>query len=382
MPPDNPSPQVHSQPALIKRAKRFRILSTLLSLLDRYLSTPLPPKPSTIITIPTTLNKTPGQIDLYIYTSPSNPLTKTKTPNPPRPVLLNLHGGGFTIGHAQDDARWCTAILTPQPAAIAISINYRLAPEHPFPTALDDTVDAILWLWNHADEYNLDQSRFVLSGASAGGNLVLGVPFRVEDVLKGRTVEARAGECGVRFAGIVAFYPPVDWTKSRERRDESNPIAKKKSMISPAVFALFDDSYLGCGDLPRRFPPVLNASTSVSASTSTSISEAGARVGEVDMAHPYLSPGLASDELIRSVYPPNVAIYTCSWDQLLVEGETFRDRLRGFVRTGWMRSVGGYQVEGVVHGFDKRPSFWRGDEAREKMYGDALREVEEMWNAA
>ncbi|KAJ5316859.1 hypothetical protein N7508_001367 [Penicillium antarcticum] len=320
---------------------------------------------------------------------PPSPLTKTNPqpqpqpsnqPKPPRPVLLTFHGGGFTIGHAKDDARWCSTILKAIPEAISISINYRLAPEHPFPTALDDSVDAILWLWKHAEEYNLDQSRFVLSGASAGGNLVLGVPFRLGDELrkrKGREGdedgdggEGTDGQGGIRFAGIVAFYPPVAWTKSREERDSSNPIARKKSMISPGVFRLFDESYLGCGDLPRK--PVSTISPSA---VGVEMS-----VGEVDMAHPYLSPGLAPDQLIQTVYPPKVAIYTCGWDPLLVEGETFRERLLGFVRDGFMESVGGFMVEGVVHGFDKRPSFWRRDEVRVKMYGDAVREVKGMWD--
>jgi hypothetical protein len=64
---------------------------------------------------------------------------------------------------------------------------------------------------------------------------------------------------------------------------------------------------------------------------------------------------------------------------LLVGGETFRERLRGFVRVGRMKSVGGFMVKRVIHGFDKRPSFWKGDSVRERMYGDAVGEVGVMW---
>jgi acetyl esterase/lipase len=60
--------------------------------------------------------------------------------------------------------------------------------------------------------------------------------------------------------------------------------------------------------------------------SSTSSFDEGA--SGVDMAHPYLSPGLVPDELVQAVYPPNVAIYTCGWDQLLVEEGTFRERMR------------------------------------------------------
>jgi hypothetical protein len=48
----------------------------------------------------------------------------------------------------------------------------------------------------------------------------------------------------VRLAGIVAFNPPIDWTKSREERDGRNPIARKKYMVRLGIFGLFDESYL------------------------------------------------------------------------------------------------------------------------------------------
>jgi acetyl esterase/lipase len=111
-------------------------------------SSPLLPKSlPKKITIPSTISKTPCEIHLYIYTTPSNPFTKPNpktASNPPYPVLLNLHGGGFTIGHATDDARWCITILKAHPKAISISIKYRLPLELPFPTAVEDSVDAIL----------------------------------------------------------------------------------------------------------------------------------------------------------------------------------------------------------------------------------------------
>jgi acetyl esterase/lipase len=64
---------------------------------------------------------------------------------------LNLQGGGFTIGHAIDDARWCATILKTHPNAVSISINYRLAPEYPFPTALEDSVDYTLAVETHRE---------------------------------------------------------------------------------------------------------------------------------------------------------------------------------------------------------------------------------------
>jgi acetyl esterase/lipase len=340
---------------LTKKANRYRILSTLLSLLDRYFSLPLPQKPSLEIAIPSKVSKSSGSIQLLIYTA-SNPLCPGKnkpTPIPSRPVLLTFHGGGFSLGHALDDARWVSTVLKAHPNAVVVSVNYRLAPSHPFPVALEDSVDAILWLWQHAEQYNLDKKRFVLSGFSSGGNLALAVPFRLhEELQKNRWTSV--GKIGL--AGLVAFYPGVNWTRTRAERDATNPVAARKSMISPSMYRFFDESYLLVGELPKL-----------------------RGTGRVDMSHPYLSPGLAPESLLVAAYPRAVAIYTCGWDQLLVEGNAFRERLGGFVGEGKMGRVGGFVVEDAVHGFDKKPSFWRGNEARERMYGDAVGQLEGMW---
>jgi hypothetical protein len=98
MPPGNPP----SKPSLSKQAACYRALSTRLSLLlDRYLSIPLPIKPTTKITIATTISNDPGEIELYIYTTPFQPLhsnllkhiplptPKTRPPNPPQRQLHN-----------------------------------------------------------------------------------------------------------------------------------------------------------------------------------------------------------------------------------------------------------------------------------------------------
>jgi acetyl esterase/lipase len=345
-----------SRCTLSNKAHRYRILSALLSILDRYFSWPLPPGPSIEIAIPSKASKAPGSIQLYFFTAPSNPLSPRKQtkPSPPRPVLINFHGGGFTIGHALDDARWAGAVLKAYPDAVVVSVNYRLAPEHPFPVALGDGVDAILWLWQEAQKYNLDRTRFALSGSSAGGNLALGVPFRLHEELQKKRWASIRGE--IALAGLVVFYPSTDWTRTRIERNATNPIAAEKSMISLSLFKFFDDSYLLPAGLPKR---------------------PGA--DRVDMSHPYLSPGLAPASLLYESYPPAVAIYTCGWDQLLVEGNTFRERLGRFVEEGKMASVGGYVVEDVVHGFDKKPSFFKRNEVRGKMYGDAVNQLKMMW---
>ncbi|KAJ5346665.1 hypothetical protein N7541_009147 [Penicillium brevicompactum] len=348
------APRSPCRSTLIKKAGRYRMLSSLLSGLDRYLSWPLPPKPKIEIAIPSTVSKCPGSIDLQIYTAPSKSISsRVQYTTSPRPVLINFHGGGFSIGTALDDSRWAGAVLNAYPDAVVVSVNYRLAPEHPFPTALDDGADAILWLWERANQYNLDIDRFCLSGFSAGGNLALSVPLRLQDILHQRSQESRKK---ISLAGQIAFYPSVDWTRTRAERDATNPISSEKSMISPSLFEFFDNSYLPHAALPKF-----------------------SGTDRVDMSHPYLSPGIAPESTLLPAYAPAVAIYTCAWDQLLVEGNTFRERLAGFVNDGKMTSVGGFMVEDVVHGFDKMPSFWKKAPARAKMYDDALKQLGTMW---
>jgi hypothetical protein len=100
---------------------------------------------------------------------------------------------------------------------------------------------------------------------------------------------------------------------------------------------------------------------------------------EIDIAHPYLSPGLTPPSLLLAAFPRIVAIYTCGWDQLLVEGNKFRERLQRFVDEGAMTHVGGMEIEAVVHGFDKKPCFFMGNPKRDLMYEDAMKQLEVMW---
>lgn len=94
------------------------------------------------------------------------------------PIVVNFHGGGFVLGSATDDRYWARIILEKTPCMF-MSVGYRRAPEHPFPSPVDDCVEALLYLQTHADELHIDPSRVVLSGFSAGANLAFTVPFRL-----------------------------------------------------------------------------------------------------------------------------------------------------------------------------------------------------------
>ena len=86
------------------------------------------------------------------------------------PVLLFFHGGGFVIGSVQTHDILCRELSRLSGAAV-LSVDYRLAPEHPFPTAQNDAWDALLWLREQAEVLRLDTQRMAVGGDSAGGTL-------------------------------------------------------------------------------------------------------------------------------------------------------------------------------------------------------------------
>ncbi|MSQ29686.1 MAG: alpha/beta hydrolase [Dehalococcoidia bacterium] len=96
------------------------------------------------------------------------------------PVLVWFHGGGWVLGSVDgDDAtarRLCVGA-----SAIVISVDYRLAPEHPYPAAVDDAYAAAVWAWQNAARYGGDQTRIAIGGVSAGANLAAAVTLLSRD---------------------------------------------------------------------------------------------------------------------------------------------------------------------------------------------------------
>ena len=311
----------------------FRFLARLLAYPDYSYFEPIPPKHAFEASFSTTSRPTSGNVKLLFYTPPAYKRgSSTK-----HPLVLNFHGGGYTIGLAQDDCRWA-AYVTSQLNAVFVSVKYGLAPENPYPVAIGDGVDAMQFLWSHADDYNLDVDRTIVTGFSAGGTLTLATLLKLYDERKGYGKASRG-----RVEGIVLFYPGLDWTQTRAQRTASNPISAVKGSIPRMLYDIFDNSYLG----PEGRRP--------------------------DPSSPYLSPGRADAELLQNGLPNRIALYVCEWDQLLVESHKFRVRLEGLGKV-----VGGYLVREVPHGFDKKAAFERTNPKRKAMYEDAIGEMEKM----
>lgn len=319
------------------------------------------------------------------------------------PVVINFHGGGFTLGAPTDDARWCTTVAD-ECGAVVVSVGYRLAPEHPFPYAVEDGVDAIIWVHKHAVELGIDRDKIAISGFSSGGNMAFTVSLRLHDYMKSsfpqqnrssrfnaepdyqssssnpssRTEASSNSYAGfvdslesadhisfppeietnitshnftptrpslITLCAVLAWYPSTDYARTREHRRST--CARKDQELSSIFTNLFDESYL--------YPP-----------------------GSIALESPYLSPGIAPTALLKEGLPDDIIIYCCEWDMLLAEGLDFRNRL---LSPEVDKRVFYTLVEGVPHGWDKSPNPF--DSARDvrEYYSRACRDLQKIFQS-
>ncbi|MET9671210.1 alpha/beta hydrolase [Streptomyces sp. NPDC006475] len=98
----------------------------------------------------------------------------------PLPVIYDIHGGGYVLGSA-DSVQGRDIRLCRQTGAVVVSVDYRLAPEHPYPAALEDCYAGLLWLSSHASEIGVDRARIAVYGQSAGAGLAAALTLLARD---------------------------------------------------------------------------------------------------------------------------------------------------------------------------------------------------------
>jgi acetyl esterase len=210
-----------------------------------------------------------------------------------RPMVAFFHGGGWVFGGIDTHDGLCR-MLANASAAVLASVEYRLAPEHPYPAALDDCVAATRWLHDRAGDLGCDPSRLAVAGDSAGGNLAAAVALRARD----------EGGPALRFQALL--YPVLDPTLSTASYAEhaDDPFLSREEM------AWYWDQYLGPGGDAR--------------------------------SDPLAAPARAMD---LSGLPAAVVV-TAEYDVLRDEGEAFAERLGASgVATTLLRN------QGMIHGF-------------------------------
>ncbi len=210
----------------------------------------------------------------------------------PLPALVFFHGGGFVIGTLDSSDRVCRALANGS-GCVVISVDYRLAPEHPFPAAADDAFAATAWVSSHAADLGIDPTLIAVGGESAGGNLAAVVALRARD----------AGGPAIAFQLLV--YPQVDFTDTTSA--SMREYADGHFLDTPTM-AYFADQYLPAG---------------------------------TDRRQPWVSPNNAT----LAGLPP-AFVLTAECDPLRDQGEAFTQRLKD---AGVQATVTRY--EGMIHPF-------------------------------
>ena len=139
----------------------------------------------------------------------------------PHPTLVYLHGGGWVSGTSKTHTKLCMEFAAA--GYLTVNVDYRLAPEHPFPAGLDDCVFASKWTAENAKRWNGDADRMAIGGDSAGGNLTAA------------TLISLAGQSGApKFKAALLLYPMLDI-----------PRALKASDGNPEITRMMIKAYLG-----------------------------------------------------------------------------------------------------------------------------------------
>jgi acetyl esterase len=211
----------------------------------------------------------------------------------PFPIFVYIHGGGFVVGDIHMGDNFCRAIAN-RASCVVVSVDYRLAPEHKFPAALDDSYAAVRWVADNADHLNGDRSRIAVGGDSAGGNLSAVVSLRARDE------SAKFPVCQ------VLIYPATNLSM---HATGSMSEFSEGYFLTGADMLWFGDQYFEKGH---------------------------------DRRNPYASPLLAAD--LSNL--PSALIITAGFDPLRDEGEAYGNRLR---KAGVPVKVSRYA--GMIHGF-------------------------------
>lgn len=238
-----------------------------------------------------------GEIPVRIYTPEGAA---------PLPILVFLHGGGWVVGTLDGYDDVCRALARAVPA-IVVSVDYRLAPEHPFPAAADDSYAATCWAAENAASIGGDPARIAVGGDSAGGNLSAVVSLMARD------------HRHPKLAHQLLVYPLTDLRGSTDSMRENG----EGYFLTYRTIIWFANHY----------------------------------TTPAQRLLPYVSPLLAPD-LGRL---PSATVITAEFDPLRDEGEAYAARLRA---SGVL--VEQTRYDGMIHGFFSMPMFRQAGEAIEQ----------------
>jgi len=234
--------------------------------------------------------------DLHIPARDGTPLAArlyAPTAQTGLPLLLYLHGGGFTIGSVETHDVLCRE-LARLAGCMVVSLDYRLAPEYRFPTAHNDAWDALQWLAVHAGRLGADAKRLAVGGDSAGGTLAAVCALRARDA-------------EIPLALQLLFYPGT----AAHQDTPSHALFADGPILDARTIAWFFDQYLGQQREDWRFAPLL-------APELEGVSPAWVGLAECD---PLVDEGIAYADRLRMA-------------RVVVDLEIYRGVAHGFINMG------------------------------------------------
>lgn len=214
------------------------------------------------------------------------------SPKEDLPVVLYFHGGGWVLGSIETHDALCRHLAVASESAI-ISVDYRLAPEHSFPSAFDDCYEATQYVLTNADRLRVNSAKTAVCGDSAGGNLAAAVALKARDF------------CDIKLDSQWLIYPVIE---PQFESDSYQEFAEDHG-LTRHIMRWFWDQY---------------------ASTSK------------DRKNPYASPGCA--KTLEGL--PYSHIVTAEYDVLRDEGENYSEKLKAAAVP-----VELIRYDGALHGF-------------------------------
>ncbi|KAJ5811888.1 carboxylesterase [Penicillium riverlandense] len=271
------------------RYLQLKALVSFMRLIIRLLTSSPKPRPDSVLRIPS--REKHRTITVHVY----KPCADGAESTTPAPVLVNLYGSGLALPlHGLDD-HFCRLVANAA-GYVVLDVNYRLAPEHPFPAPLNDLEDTMKYVLDRPNEYQASQVS--VSGFSSGGTLALAAAA---------TIFPRG-----TFQSLIAFYPATDLFQDPSLRKAPLSGGKARSQFWTRIFR---ESY----------------------------------IRGMDPRDPRISPAFAD----TSNFPSNMLFVTAEMDASALESEELAERAKSEGHADG-RDVIIRRMKGCGHGFDKK----------------------------